>query len=80
MSPPPQVKEGHTGFGVDVPLLVCRISLEPVCGISPNLQGYIVGTNSRADLILVTLTSFSKSQVKNVETFLVCTLFFATKR
>ena len=36
---------GNTGFsvdpigvGVDIPLLVCRISLEPGCRISPNLH------------------------------------------
>ena len=42
--------------------LVCTISLKAIDGISPNLHGYIIGTSLRVDLILVTLTSFSRSQ------------------
>ena len=41
--------------------LVPTISLEPMDGISPNLHGYINGTSLRAEYILVTLTSFSRS-------------------
>ena len=41
---------------------VPTISLEPVDGIPPNLSGYIIGTSLRAALVLVTLTSFSRSQ------------------
>ena len=55
----------HTGFSADpvgIPLLVCMISLESVCGISPNLHGYIIRTSLRAGVILMTLTSFSRSQ------------------
>ena len=42
--------------------LAPTISLEPVDGIPPNLPGYIIGTNLRADQVLVTLTPFSSSQ------------------
>ena len=52
----PTRDEGDLGFsadpvgvGVDVPLLVPTVSLEPVGGISPNLHGYIIGTSLRAD-------------------------------
>ena len=38
------------------------ISLEPMGGIPPNLQGYIIGTSLRANKIVVTLISFSRSQ------------------
>ena len=31
------------------PLLVCRISLEPVCGVSLNLHEYTIRTRLRAD-------------------------------
>ena len=64
---------GHTGFtadplgvgvGVDVgvPELAPMISLEPMNGISPNLHGYISGTGLKARRVLMTLTSFSRSQ------------------
>ena len=36
------------------------LSLEQMSGISPNLQGYMVGTSLGADKIFVTLTSFSR--------------------
>ena len=42
---------GRIGFIVDpvaVFFLVHTISLEPVGGISPNLNGYIIGTSLRA--------------------------------
>ena len=39
-------------------ILVPTISLESVNGILPNLHGYCVGANVRADHILVTLTDF----------------------
>ena len=64
MSSPTKVR-GDIDFIVDpicVTLLVPKISLELVAGISPNLHGYIVGTSLRADQILVTLTSIFKSQ------------------
>ena len=38
------------------------ISLEPIDGISPNINGYIIKTSLRSYQILVTLTSFSRSQ------------------
>ena len=42
--------------------LICRISLEPKSEFSPNLHSYSNRTSLRADLILVTLTLFSRSQ------------------
>ena len=42
--------------------LVPKISLEPGDGIPPNLPGYIIGSSLRAGYVLVTLTSFSRSQ------------------
>ena len=67
MSQAPKVRGGHICFsadsiGVGARLLLPRISLEPVGGISPNLHGYIIGTSLRAVQILVTLTPFSRSQ------------------
>ena len=34
---------------ISVPLLVCKIFLEAVCGISPNFHGYINKTSLRTD-------------------------------
>ena len=42
--------------------LVCRISLEFMDGFSPNVHRCTTWTSLRADYILVTLTSFSRSQ------------------
>ena len=50
------------GISVSVPLLVVAISYESVSGISPNLHRHITRTSLRADWILMTLTSFSRSQ------------------
>ena len=41
--------------------LVSGISFEPEDGFSSNLHQYITVTSSKANLILVTLTSFSRS-------------------
>ena len=69
--PPPPTKGegdvGQTGFSVDPGLRtsltwnVTTVSLEPVNEISPNLQGYTIGIRSRADTVLVNLTSLSRS-------------------
>ena len=42
-------------------VLVCTISHKLVGRFQPDLHGYIIGTWCRADLILVTLTYFSRS-------------------
>ena len=42
-------------------VLVCTISHDLVDGFQPDLHGYNIGTWWRADLILVTLTYFSRS-------------------
>ena len=42
-------------------VLVCTISYKLIDGFQPDLHGYIIGTWWRADLILVTLTYFSRS-------------------
>ena len=64
-----------SGFSVDpvvVPLLVCMISLEPVCGISPNLHGLSLG-KARCRLNFGDLELIFKGKVKSVEKCLVCT-------
>ena len=38
------------------------MSLEPIDGISPNINGYIIKTTLRSYQILVTLISFPRSQ------------------
>ena len=38
------------------------MSHEPVDRIPPNLPEYIIGASKRADYVLVTLTSLSRSQ------------------
>ena len=43
-------------------IFACTISFEPIDGMPPNLHGTIIGTSFSLDKILVTLTSFSRSQ------------------
>ena len=43
-------------------ITIPTISLEPFDRIPPNLPGYIIGTRLKADQVLVTLTTFSRSQ------------------
>ena len=57
---------GHIVFGADPVgvsghFLVCTISHEPVGGFQLNLHGCNIGTWWRIDLVLVTLTQFSRS-------------------
>ena len=61
-------ERGHISFSADPgrrrqrDSLVSTISLESMGGILPDLHRYIIRTSQRADLVLVTLTPFTKSQ------------------
>ena len=53
--------QGHKRALIVGKWLVCTLSLEGMNGFWPNLHSYIVGTWTKIDLILVTLTLFSRS-------------------